>query len=732
METDGGAGTAAGSGGMAAGDVGGARSSFVGRHGELEALDGLLADARLVTITGVGGVGKTRLALTAAGRRADRFRDGVRVVPLSPLADGALLAHTVAEAIGLTDQTPRPAQEALAEHLADRRMLLVLDSCEHLVAGCAALAVKLLAVAPGLRILATSRQALGAAEERTLRLACLPLTVAPAAVPGGESRSGGPRDEPEPRARRESDAVTLFGDRAAAVRPGFRITRANRADVVELCRRLDGLPLAIELAAVHLRSMSPREILDRLADRFVLLDAGRRASPPRHQRLLTTIGWSHELCTGDERLAWARLSVLPGGFDLEAARAVCTDESLPAEAVRAVLARLADKSILVEEGSVAVGRAPRYRMLDTLREYGGRWLADLGQHEAVRARMREHYLSLAHRGEQAWLGPDQAGWFARMSLEHANLRAALELCLGESGDVEVALELAGTLWFYWVGAGHLAEGRHYLERALGSERAPGAGAATVKALWVLGYVAVLQGDLPAGISLLIRCRALARVEGDVAAEAYAVHRLGCAALIGDHHPRAAVLFTEALARYSALGELNSNVLMGWVELALTAAFAGDLDRAVDLCEQARDLCDEYGERWARSYAVYVLAFAAFTRGEGHGATSLARECLATSHSFHDLIAVVLSMELLALCAATDGRAEHAARLQGAAGRIWKTVGIPRFGSAHFSAAHRECRELARSVLGERGYQAAYERGARLGLDEAVARALGGVDHPAPL
>jgi predicted ATPase len=706
------------SAGVSGGDLrAGAANGLVGRRAELEALSGLLRTARLVTITGAGGVGKTRLALAAAELGERRFRDGFRLVPLSPLAEPALLAHTVAEAIGLTDQTTRPVRHALAEHLADRRMLLVLDSCEHLVAACAKLAAHLLAASPGLTVLATSRQALGAAGERTLRLAPLPLTPA--------KRLGAPAAE--------ADAITLFARRAEAVHPGFAVGPDNRADVIELCRRLEGLPLAIELAAVHLRGMSPRDLLDRLADRFALLDAGRRANPPRHQRLLTTIGWSHELCAGDERLAWARLSVLPGGFDLEAARAVCCDESLPAEAVRDVLARLADKSILVDDGPPAAGRARRYRMLDTLREYGARWLADLGQTQTVRARMRDHYLHFARRGEQAWLGPDQAGWFARMSLEHANLRAALEQSLGETEqDLETALDLAGTLWFYWVGAGHLAEGRHYLERALEAENSPGVGAVTAKALWVLGYIAVLQGDLPAAISLLIRCRALARVEGDAAAEAYAVHRLGCAALVGDHHSRAAALFTDALSRYSALGELNSNVLMGWIELAMTAAFGGDLERAVDLCEQARALCDEYGERWARSYAIYVLAFAAFTHGERGRAAELARECLRTSHSFHDLIAVVLAMELLALCAATAGSADHAARLQGASGRIWKTVGVPLFGSVYFGAAHQKCRELAHAVLGEHAYHAAYQDGARLDLDAAVARALGDVDEPALL
>ncbi|HEX4791738.1 MAG TPA: hypothetical protein VH372_24950 [Actinospica sp.] len=698
-------------------------TSFVGRRGELATLAGRLAHFRLLTITGVGGVGKTRLALSAAARVRHRFRDGVWLAQLSALAEPELLAHTVAGAVRLTDQTARPQLGALAEHLSDRQLLLVLDSCEHLVEDCAHLAETLLAAAPGLRILATSRQPLGAVGEHTLRLAPLAVSAATERATAGLRRSAEPAGG-GPAAGAEPEAVMLFVERAAAAHPGFAMTEANRAEVTELCTRLEGIPLAIELAAAHLRTMTPREILDRLDDRFGLLAAGRRTGPARHQRLLTTIGWSHELCSGDERLAWARLSVFPGGFDLEAARAVCADASLPADAVRAVLARLADKSILLDEGPAGPGRGPRYRMLDTLREYGARWLADLGQTAEVRTRLRDHYLRLARRGEQAWFGADQAGWFARMSIEHDNFRAALEMSLGELGDVESALELAGTLWFFWVGASHLAEGRHYLDRALASDGAPGAGRATCKALWVSGYIAVLQGDLPLAISTLIRCRALARVEGDERAEAYAIHRLGCAALIGDHHSRAATLFADALARYAALGELNSNVVMAWIEFAMTAAFTGDLDRAVALCEQARTQCEDYGERWAKSYAVYVLAFAAFTQGEPKRAAELAREGLRSSHTFHDLIGIVLPVELLALCAATEGAAEHAAMLQGAAGRLWKTVGTPLFGSVYFGAAHIKCRELAHAVLGEHAYQAAYDRGSRLDLDEAVARATG--------
>ena len=703
-------------------------TSFVGRRAELAELGDLLAASRLVTVTGVGGVGKTRLALAAAADAAEHYRDGVYLVRLSAVTDPDLLGYLVAAAVRLTDQTIRPPLEVLTDHLADRRMLLVLDTCEHLLEACAELAERLLRAAPELAILATSRQSLGAHGERTLRLAPLSLR-GPGREPGAAADAPGMNgavraessEDPAP-----SEAVELFLARAAAVKPEFALTPENRAEVALVCDRVEGIPLAIELAAVRVRTMTPGQILDRLEDRFALLhqperEAGGRGAADRHQRLLTTVGWSHELCGGDERLAWARLSAFPGAFDVQAARAVCADESLPADAVHEVLDRLVAKSLLMRGGAPG---SPRYRMLETIRDYGARWLAELGQTEAAARRLRDHYLLLARRGEQAWFGPDQTGWFARMTLEHDNVRAAIELSLGDLDEAEIALDLVGTLWFFWVGAGHLAEGRRYLERTLDAATAPGAGPATTKALWVVGYICVLQGDLPYAISMLIRCRALARVEGDERAEAYAVHRLGCAALIGDRHVRAASLFADALARYCALGELNSNVIMAWVELAMAAAFSGDLDRALRLCEQAGALCDEYGERWAKSYVLYVSAFVAFTRGSPDQAASLARECLRINHAFRDLIGIVLPFELLALCAANDGESEHAAVLQGVAGRVWKTVGNPLFGSVYFGAAHQKCRELASAALGPVKYQEYYDRGLSIDLDEAVACALG--------
>jgi non-specific serine/threonine protein kinase len=382
--------------------------------------------------------------------------------------------------------------------------------------------------------------------------------------------------------------------------------------------------------------------------------------------------------------------------------------------------------VQVETGPGAV----RYRLLHNVREYGLEWMRELGEEPALRRRHRDRFLELAVRSEAAWFGADQAATFLRTELEHANLRAALEFSLTAPGQTRAALRLAGTLWFYWVGCGYLAEGRLWLDRALALDLEPTEERA--KALWVNGHVALLQGDQSTAIRMLRRCRAQAVETENATALAYSIHRLGCAALVADDHPGAATLFQDALGRYDALGELNSNVLMAQVELAMATAFQGDLDQAEALCEEARRTCESHGELWSRAYALYVLSFARWARGEAPQAAALAKESLQTSHLFHDMVGCVLSVELLALYRTADACFEEAATLQGAAQQIWRVTGLRLFGSKYFNAPHEECEELARDALGDGGYDAAFRRGTRLGLDDAVAYALGaGPREPVP-
>ncbi|MFJ4788073.1 ATP-binding protein [Streptomyces sp. NPDC088794] len=658
--------------------------AFVGRTAELAALARSLDATRLVTVTGAGGVGKSRLAVRAASRRAPR--DGVWRVELAQVSDPDFVDYAVVDALGLTDHTTRPPRETLLAHLAERQLLLVLDGFEHLVDVCAELVGVLLREVPGLRVLAVGRRPLAVAGERVFPLA--------------------PLDERE--------AVELFLRRAAQQ----GLETADGPEVRELCRRLDGIPLAIELAAGRLRALPPEELLARLDDRFRLLTGGGRDALPRHQTLRTAIGWSHELCTPEQRLLWARLAVFAGQFDLEAVEYVCSGHGLVADGVLDVLSELLAQSVIVREETSS---GLRYRMLDTVRAYGADWLEATGDAARLRRRHRDWYLGLATWCELDWFSPRQAEVAVRVEAELPNLRSALEHCLTEPEEAHLGQYLAASLWFYWAGCGRLSEGRHWLEQVVRLDS--GHEDSRLKALWVLGYVAILQGDKVPALAALQECREEAELSASPTAVAYAEHRTGCLALVTDDMPRAEKLLRSALDRYQEIGELNSNVLMGQVELAMSLAFQGDLAGAVGLCEDVRRVCEDHGERWTRAYALYVLAYAAWADGDTSRARALLTDCLGSAHAFHDLLGSVLSVELLALVTAVEGDAAEAAVLQGAAGRMWRSVGLPLFGSAYYNAPHELCEAKAREGLGDARYEECVREGARLVRDVAVSRAL---------
>ncbi|MFJ9625192.1 ATP-binding protein [Streptomyces sp. NPDC101181] len=678
------------------GDLPAELNRFVGRGPELAELSGLLEESRLVTVAGVAGVGKTRCVTRLAALVEKRYCDGVRLADLSTVHHPGLLEHALIDALGLTDHTTRTPRTTLVEHLSGRRTLLVIDGYEHLVEDCAALVRELLRRAPRLQVLAAGRCPLRVDGERTFPLA--PMS--------------------------DADAVELFTERARAVRPGWEPTREEQAVSLELCRRLDGLPLALELAAGRLRALSVDQVLLRLDDRFRLLTGGHRGAPHRHQTLRTAIGWSHELCTPEQRLLWARLSVFAGQFDLEAAEYVCGGPDLPAESVLDVLDELLAQSVVEREDGAA---GARYRLLDTVREYGAEWLVAAGDAPRLRRRHRDWFLGLATWCELDWFSPRQAEVAARVDSELPNLRRAMEYSMESPDEVRLAQYLAGTLWFYWAGCGRLSEGRHWLDHVL-EEPAPH-DAARLKALWVLGYVAVLQGDAVGAISALQECREEAERSGDATALAYAVHRTGCLAIVTDDMPRAEELLRDALGRYREIGELNSNVLMAQVELAMAVAFLGDLDAAAVICDEVREICEDHGERWTLAYALYVLAYAALKRGAPARARQMLGECLTIGRTFNDLLGTVLSLELLALVTAEEGDAGEAAVLQGAAERLWPSVGLPLFGSAYYGRPRVECEERARRELGSAGYEEGLRAGRRLDADTAVERALSGGGGP---
>ncbi|NGN63067.1 tetratricopeptide repeat protein [Streptomyces sp. A7024] len=677
---------------------------FIGRAGELADVEGQLAAARLVTVTGVGGVGKSRLALRVGAGLQDRFADGVWLIELSALRDGHLLWHTVAEALGVTGSGS--PQAALERHLADRNALLILDSCEHLVAESARLVSTLLKRCAGLRVLATSRRSLDVEGEQLFPLAPLPAEIA-----------AGPEAGPV------SDAVALFTERAAAVQRGFPGDGVRAADIAELCRRLDGIPLALELAASRLRVLSVEQILHRLDDRFRLLTGGSRSALPRHQTLRTAIGWSHELCSPEERLLWSRLSVFAGDFDLDAVEYLCSGDGLHADDVLTVLTELVDQSIVVREES---GGRVRYRMLDTVRDYGAQWLREMDDADALRRRHRDWYLGLATWCELDWFGPRQLEVARRIEDELPNVRLALEYCLESPEEAHVGQYLAATLWFYWICCGRLSEGRMWLDRALaldGGQPEP-----RCKALWVAGHAAVGGGDPVAALGLLHEAERLAESCGDEVALAHTQQILGATALITDDIARGVRLLRSAVERFHAMGELNAMVLLAQVQLGQALAFAGDGEAAVALLQEADEIAQDSGEQWARSYALYVWAHTLWRMGDPGKARELALRALAIKHGFRDVVGMTIVLDLLAPLTAADAP-EAAARLQGSAEAGWRSFGAERFGSRHFSEPYEAGAGDARKALGDSRYEAAVAEGRGLGLTAAVSGVLAGSSVP---
>ncbi|NGN69616.1 hypothetical protein G5C51_37745 [Streptomyces sp. A7024] len=678
------------------------QTRIVGRGEELARLEPMCRQRPLVTVTGVGGVGKTCLALHAAAAAQPGFQDGVWWVELSGLHDGSLLAHVIAEALPLADHTTLPMIEVLGDYLAERKLLLVLDTCEHLTDACAFTVELLLRSAPGLRVLTTSRRPLGMLPEEVLQLEPLPVPQ-----PGDAS----------------ADAVVLLAERAAAVVPGFAVTEANRAELTRLCRRLEGLPLAIELAAARLREWPVKELAERLEDRFAALGNADSvvlgADPPWHQALRTAIGWSHQLCSPAERLLWARLSVFAGDFDAESARQVCVDTYLAVERIEGLLAGLVDKSIVTW---APTGGGERYHMLDTIREYGVGWLRRLGEEGELRRRHWRYYQAMACRAEAAWIGPDQIDWYDRMVAEHENLRAALDFCLDEQ-DGHSALDMGGTLWFFWYACGFAKEGQHYLDRAF--ELGTGPGPVRAMALWAQGVAAFGQGDKEASLRLAIAFREAVAGETDETAAVAAAFLEGGALTLNGRQEQAAEQLDRALATRPSGGRFRA----AWVLAGIARGFAqvnlGRLAEAATVAEDVRAECSRHGETWVRAYGDYLRALAELGLGQVAEAAAGARAALDGKRRLHDSLGCALAIDLLASAAVAVGRAEQAARLLGISWRIWHTVGTPQMGSPHLIAARKACEDQARRLIGDGAYRTAFSIGYDTDPDAGIAYAL---DH----
>jgi len=718
-------------------------TSFIGREKELSELQRLLAKTRLLTLTGSGGCGKTRLGLQLAADSLEQYPDGAWLVELAPLTDPGLVPQTVAAVLGLKEVPGKPIVQTLTEYLKDRRLLLLLDNCEHLLHACAQLVDALLRQCPQVKILASSREALGIGGEQAYRVPSLSLPD--------------PKQAHTPASVAPFEAVQLFTDRALLARPDFEVTDHNAAMLVSICHRLDGIPLAIELAAARVRSLSVEEIHRKLDQRFRLLTGGSRTALPRQQTLRSLIDWSYDLLKDPEKLLLQRLSVFAGGWTLNAAEQVCAGDGVEDREVFDLLTSLCDKSLVV------VGQNDghtRYWLLETVRQYAREWLLESGAGEPLRARHRDYFLALAEEAEPKLAGPEQAAWLQRLEQEHDNLRASLDWSLSEVGS-EGGLRLCAMLRQFWMTHGHFAEGRERCTAALGKVAAEQRTPVRASVLRAAGVLAYFQSDYAAARALLEESLAIAGQLGDRWGMSSALNNLGNVACDRGDYPAAQALHEESLAIRRELRD-RSGIANSLNNLGNVAYEQGEFARARALYEESLQIGRELGDRIAvarvlgnlgnvamrhedlpsarmlheESLAIKrelglkqliarsLISLGNVTSAEGDlvSAIALYKECIAMERELGDRLALINCLANLAVIVADLGSSLRAARIWGAAQQLRDEIGSPltpkdRTGYDRDVAA-------ARAAFGDDAtFDGAWQEGRALTLDQAIALAM---------
>ncbi|MFI2189888.1 ATP-binding protein [Streptomyces sioyaensis] len=691
---------------QAAGGLPAEVTSFVGRRREIADVKRQLGHSRLVTLTGPGGIGKTRLALRIAREVHRSFPDGVHLVQLAALEKGDLLARAVADQLRLGSVSAGEPVPALVEYLAGRRLLLVLDNCEHLLDACARLVSTLLTSAPGLRVLATSRQLLGVGGEQA-------IAVPPLAVP-----------DPGDTTAQDvtySEAVTLFTERALSACPDFVLTPAKTLVITRICHQLDGIPVAIELAAARLRSLSVEGILARLDGRFDLLTRGPRDAAQRQRTLRAVIDWSFDLCTPPEQLLWSRLSVFSGGFDLEAAEAVCCGQGIEARDVLDLVTALVEKSILT---CTEHRTQMRYRMLETFRQYGREHLTALGEQHTLTERHLTWFQTKAERAEADWFSPRQMSWLAWFQTEQPNIRAALEHCMTAPGHAQAGLRLTASLWSFrlghWLDFASLGEARRWIAQALALD--PDPSLAGARALLVDGVLALQQGDTTTARKRLAQGREAAQRLGDEADLARAnVTLAGLIAMFQGNFTDAAGLLEDAMSAHQAADDPGSVAAASFM-LAMVCFNLAD-PTAGDHAQRCLTLCETHDTQWSHNHALWVVALEEYRQGHTRRATTLLRESLREKLLHRGRWGIAHSFELLGWCAAADNRNERAATLLGAAQTAARLSGADLSKWGQLRLSHGQCEAQLRQELGPNGYSAAFSAGTQLTLEQAVAFAV---------
>jgi non-specific serine/threonine protein kinase len=674
----------------------------VGRVAEIDLAARLIRENRLVTMTGPGGAGKTRLALRVADHVSESFADGICFVALDALQDPELLTQAVAAELGLRDMLEDPIH-GVVSFLRDKTMLLVLDNCEHLVDACGMLVGKVLAAAPRVRVLATSRHVLSIEGEYLLPVRPLPV---PRYVDGEYVG--------------ESDAVVLFAHRAKAASPRFELTPANYETVVTVCQRLDGMPLAIELAAAWLRVLPLHDLLARIDNRFALLARGSSLKASRQRTLSATVDWSYDLCSPEERTLWARLSVFKGGFSLAAVEAVCSGGPIEQSDVLMIIAGLVDKSVVAREG---YNGSARYWMLETIHQYGRDRLAESGQEREFRIRHCRYFLELARSIADDWYCARQLEYMAKARREHANFRAALEFGLSDQAAGADGAWLAVRLHIFWINCGYVGEGRRWLDRVLALEDIPDE--LRVHGFWVSAYASAVLGDHVTALRMGEQAVDLARELGETELLALALYGQGTASLIGAQYSQADACYGESISLYHQIDAPGGRLFPPYPARAMVAGLTGNAELAETLARRGVEFLSERGELWARSYGHYALALAKWLQGDLKTAFEHAAQCVRLAVKFNDGILFALMAEVLAGAAVQSGRRSRAACILGLVERTWLQVGGALLtGGAAWLEPHRAYVAELRKSMGEEAFTSAFDVGAARGTSlEAAAEFL---------
>ena len=627
-------------------------TSFIGREREMAEVKRLLSVGSLVTLTGPGGTGKTRLALQVGADLLDRYGDGVWLADLAPLTDAPLVPQAVASALGLRDEPGRPLTQTLTDFLASKSLLLVLDNCEHLIEACAQLAAALLAASPRLSVLATSREPLRVPGEVAWPVPSLPLPDPALPLPPPENLE-------------RYDAVRLFRERAVSVQPGFAITSKNAHAVAQICRRLDGIPLAVELAAARVRALPVEQIAPRLDDRFRLLTGGSRTALPRQQTLRALIDWSWDLLNAGEKALLSRLSVFSGGWTLDAAEAVCAGGEVEGWEVLDLLTGLVDKSLAVYEDPEG---GARYRLLETVRQYARDRLGEAGEEGAVKRQHRDFYLALSEEAEPFLRGQEQVAWFGCLEAEKGNLRAALEYCFAEAGPGGDgrALRFVAALWWFWYIRGYSGEGRANVEKALSGTGPLESGErptspARAKALQAAGSFAYQQGDPETARARWQECLEVRRAQEDKRGVAAVLNNLGVLARDRGDFGEARSRYEEALALRREVGHAPD--IAGTLNnLALLMSDRGDAAAAQALYEESLSFLRQDGDTYAMATTLNNLGKLAHERNDHVRARAYIEEALALRRQIGEKRGVAMSLVSLGTIAQAQGHDDEARSL----------------------------------------------------------------------